>query len=98
MYIQEYQITKEFQKFQLVLEFSIRWNFSNAVGSIDGKHVIRKCPVKYGTLYYNCKRFPPIVLQAIADYNCRFTFIDVSVYGKQSERGRIYCFYFVQDP
>jgi hypothetical protein len=67
--------------------FKERWNFPNVVGCIDGKHVRIKCPKDSGTMYHCYKHFFSIVLQGVADSQCRFSFIDVSGYGKQSDCG-----------
>lgn len=38
-------------------------------------------------MFYNYKKIFSIVLQAVADHRCRFIFVDVGGYGKQSDRG-----------
>jgi hypothetical protein len=42
---------------------------------------------KAGSLFYNCKQFFSRVLQGVADSECRFVFMDVGAYGKQSDGG-----------
>ncbi|XP_066595464.1 uncharacterized protein [Prorops nasuta] len=64
-----------------------KWNFPNCIGSIDGQHIRIKCPQHSGSFYYNYKQHFSIVLQGIADANCKFIAIDVGAYGKQSDGG-----------
>ncbi|KAG8238233.1 hypothetical protein J437_LFUL018003 [Ladona fulva] len=78
---------------EIAAGFQERWNFIHAIGCIDGKHIRIKCPKESGTMFYNYKHFFSIVLQAVADYRCRFIFVDVGGYGKQSDGGTFYASY-----
>ncbi|KAG8239227.1 hypothetical protein J437_LFUL018824 [Ladona fulva] len=73
--------------------FQELWNLIHAVECIDGKHIQIKCLKESETMFYNYKHFFSIVLQAVADYRCRFIFVDVGGYGKQSDGGTFYTSY-----
>lgn len=68
-------------------EYYVKWNFPNCIGTIDGKHVRIRCPMKSSSLYYNYKGFFSIVLLAVVDANYKFMFIDVGSYGKEGDSG-----------
>uniref|UniRef100_A0A6P7G3T0 Uncharacterized protein LOC114333878 n=1 Tax=Diabrotica virgifera virgifera TaxID=50390 RepID=A0A6P7G3T0_DIAVI len=68
-------------------DFFVKWNFPNCIGCIDGKHIRLRCPPMSGSLYWNYKQYYSIVLQGVADAHCRFLYIDVGSYGKQSDGG-----------
>lgn len=68
-------------------DFYNLWNFPNCIGALDGKHIRVRCPKKSGSMFYNYKKYFSIVLQAVADANCKFITINVGGYGKQSDGG-----------
>lgn len=65
--------------------FSERWNFPNAIGSLDGKHILIEAPPHSGTNYYCYKKHFSTVLLALVDGNYKFIAIDVGAYGKNSD-------------
>ena len=67
--------------------FSERWNLHNVCGALDGKHVAVKCPPGSGSIYYNYKKFYPVVLMALVDSQYRFLFVDVGAQGSTSDGG-----------
>ena len=58
-------------------EFRTRWNFTNCIAAIDGKHIMLQDPARSGSLFYNYKGTFSIVLMAIVEAQYRFTFINV---------------------
>lgn len=72
---------------QTAEQFWRLWNFPNCAGAIDGKHIRIRCPAHSGSMFYNYKKYFSLVLQGVADANCKFITIEVGGYGKQSDGG-----------
>lgn len=81
--------TKEtFKSTEIV--FRERWNFPNAVGCLDGKHIRVRCPNKTGSLFYNYKNYFSIILFALTDANYKFMAIDVGSFGRGGDAGNFH--------
>lgn len=66
-------------------DFNNIWQLPHTLGALDGKHIRIKAPPNTGSHFYNFKGFFSIVLFALVDAHCRFTFIDVGCNGKASD-------------
>ena len=76
------------EDWQLIAEkFEKRWNFPHCIGTLDGKHIVVKCPASSGSLYFNYKETFSIVLLTLVDANYKFRYIDIGSYSRNSDGG-----------
>ncbi|XP_003738464.1 protein ANTAGONIST OF LIKE HETEROCHROMATIN PROTEIN 1-like, partial [Galendromus occidentalis] len=68
-------------------EFALRWQFPNACGAIDGKHVTIRCPPKSGSEFFNYKKSFSIISLAVVDARYNFLYIDVGTNGRVNDAG-----------
>lgn len=80
-------IPKEIDWKKHAQNFFEKWNFPNAIGAIDGKHIRIQCPSNSGSLYFNYKGLFSVVLLAIVDADYKYIAIDVGSYGRESDGG-----------
>ncbi len=57
------------------------WQYHHCLRAIDGKHVAIRKPMNAGSYYYNYKNFHSIVLMALVDGDCKFTWVEVGANG-----------------
>jgi hypothetical protein len=62
-----------------------QWNFPNCLGAVDGKHVTIQAPPNSGTSFHNYKKGFSVVLMAVANFNYKFSYIDVGSHGSSND-------------
>jgi len=83
-----FQIPKTEQEWLAVAkQYQALWNFPHAVGAIDGKRVVLRCPRNSASEYFNYKSAFNIVLFALVHANYNFMFVEVGCQGRISDNG-----------
>ena len=71
---------------EIAEQFGARWQFHNALGALDGKHIRIRCPPNGGFMYYkNYKNFHSIILMALVDAEYKFIWTDTGLPGSHSD-------------
>jgi hypothetical protein len=65
--------------------FHTRWNFSQCCQAIDGTHIPIIATKSHHTDYYDRKGFHSVIMQAVVDFNYKFTNINVGHAGKHHD-------------
>ena len=68
-------------------EFAKRWNYSNTIGAIDGKHVVMVKPRGSGSIYHDYKGNFSTNIMAIVGPDYRFLAYDIGRPGRMSDSG-----------
>ena len=64
--------------------FENKWNFSNCIGALDGKHVAMDCPKNQGSSCYSYKEFHSLILMAVCDFSYCFAFVDIGTFDREN--------------
>lgn len=84
-YLETPNTVQQWQEISQKLEDN--WNFPNALGALDGKHIVMTKPHHAGSEFHNYKGTESIVLLAMCDSNYSFTYVDVGAQGRASDGG-----------
>ena len=72
---------------KIAKQFYDHWNFPNALGTIDGKHITIQKSAGGGSFYYNYKHTHSVVLLAVAGPNYECLYADVGANGRCTDGG-----------
>lgn len=70
---------------EIIHDFETLWQFFNACGAMDGKHVNIRCPAKTGSQFFNYKKTFSTILFAVVDARYNFLYIDVGTNGRAND-------------
>ena len=67
-------------------DFEYRWNFPNAAGAIDGKHVVMYAAARAASAYYSYKgTLSQLYQMGVCEANYLFIMVDMVDIGRQSD-------------
>ena len=67
--------------------FQSRWNFTNCLRAINGKHIQIRPPPGTGSEYFNYKKTFPIILLATAGPDYGYIYADIGSNGRMNDSG-----------
>ncbi|XP_023726646.1 protein ALP1-like [Cryptotermes secundus] len=62
-----------------------KWQYPNALGAMDGKHVVFEKPGGSGSTFFNYKKEFSVALLALVDADYKFVVVDVGAHGRTSD-------------
>ena len=79
--------SKKIEWMKIAKQFYDHWNFPNALGTIDGKHITIQKPAGGGSFYYNYKHTHSVVILPISgpNYECLYAYVGAN--GRCSDGG-----------
>lgn len=66
-------------------KFTIKTDFPNCLGAVDGKHIRIQKPNQSGSLFFNYKQHFSVILIAVVDADYCFISVDIGSYGSVSD-------------
>ena len=66
-------------------QFSVKWNYHNCIGALDGTHIPIRKPIGGGSTYFNYKKFHSIILLGIVDASYRFMYVHIGAAGSEGD-------------
>ena len=72
---------------KIIDDFYFITDFPNCIGALDGKRFKITQPASSGSLYYDYKGNFSIIMLALVDAKCRFTYVDIGAPGHCSDAG-----------
>ena len=66
-------------------DFSVKWNYHNCIGALDGTHIPIRKPIGAGIAYYNYKKFHSIILLGLVDANYKFMYAHIGAAGSAGD-------------
>lgn len=81
----ELPMPKEEDWKKIAKRFGDLWDYLIVIGALHGKHTALEKPANSGSLFYNYKEFPSVVLMVLSNVDPCFILVDGGQYGWMSD-------------